>query len=540
MKNFRWLLLIAAIVAASSIVGGRFGRRIGTNGNLIETGPLETYLARVERLTRLLDDRFMNPIDWDKTIYSGAIPSMLATLDPHSTFFDPQAFQKMREEQRGSYAGVGMQIDNFRRQTVVDFPFPDTPAFEGGVLPGDIIEMVDDQSTKGLNVVEVASRVKGPSGTSVHLSLSREGTDGWIELDLERANIPRLTVPIRTVFDGKIGYLRVESFGDTTILELNRAVDDLEERRIEGLLLDLRDNKGGLLTAGVHMAGRFLDEGVSVVSHRGRASRERRYDSQAGSGASRYPMVVLVNCNSASASEIVAGALQDHGRALIAGTTTFGKGLVQSVFALPESTGMVLTTARYYTPSGRLIQRPYENISRNEYYGNPCSDRYRPTQGPARLTDNGRKVYERGGITPDVRIDEPRLTPAQSAIRRGRSVERFVAKLRASGHAMTRGQSPSPELLSRLEDFLVSETVVEDRKKLVEERAFLKRSLTTHLHISYFDYYEGLRVLAALDPVVRQARSLLGTAERLLRGEVDALSQYESQFDAPPFSPAAQ
>ncbi len=540
MKNLRWLLLIAAVVAVSSIVGGRFGRRIGTNGNLIATGPLESYLNRVENIARLLDDRFMNEIAWDQAVYSGAIPSMLATLDPHSTFFDPQAFEKMREEQRGSYAGVGMQIVNFRRQTVIDFPFPHTPAFEGGVLPGDIIEMVDDRPTSGLGVVEVASRVKGPSGTTVHLSLSREGTDGWIELDLERANIPRRTIPIQTVFDGTVGYLRVENFGDTTTLELNHALDSFEERRIEGLLLDLRDNKGGLLTAGVHMAGRFLNEGAGVVSHRGRASQERRYDSRAGNRNHRYPMVVLVNCNSASASEIVAGALQDHGRALIAGTNTFGKGLVQSVFALPESTGMVLTTARYYTPSGRLIQRPYENISRSEYYGNPCSERYRPRQGPARLTENGRKVYEQGGIAPDVRIDEPRLTPVQSTIRRRRSVERFVAKLRVSGYKMKRGRKPEPKLLALLEDFLLAEGIVDNRKKLAAERAFLTRSLTTHLHISYFDYYEGLRVLAGLDPVVQHARSLLGTAGRLLRGEVDALSQYESQLDDPPFPQAAQ
>ena len=531
MKNLRRLLLTAVIIAASSMVGGRFGRRIGTNGNLIETGPLEPYLARVESFTRRLDDRFVNAIDWDKAVYSGAIPGMLATLDPHSTFFDPQAFQKMREDQRGSYVGVGIQIVNFDNETVIDFPFPHTPAFESGVLPGDVIRMVDEQSVSGLKVLDVASRVKGPAGTTVHLSLSREGAGDWIELDLERADIPRPTIPIQTIFDGEIGYLRVENFGDTTTRELNRAVDDFEKRGIEGLLLDLRDNKGGLLTAGVHMAGRFLDEGVSVVSHRGRASRERRYDSRADNGSQHYPMVVLVNCNSASASEIVAGALQDHGRALIAGTTTFGKGLVQSVFALPESTGMVLTTARYYTPSGRLIQRPYENISRREYYGNPCSERSIPAQGPAKLTDDGRKVYEQGGITPDVRIGEPRLTPAQTAIRRRRGVERFAAGLRASGRKIARGQDPSPELLARLEDFLLSEKIVSDRKQSAAERAFLHRSLKTHLHISWFDYYEGLRVLAELDPVVRQARSLLGDAERLLRGERDALSQYNRRPD---------
>jgi len=529
MNNLRWLLLIVAAITVSSIVGGHFGRRIGTNGNLIDTGPLEEYVDDIETLTRLLDDRFVDPIDWDSAVYAGAIPGMLAKLDPHSTFFDPESFSKMREDQRGSYAGVGMQIVSFQGKTVIDFPFPHTPAFNGGVLPGDTVETVDEQPANGLGVVEVATLVKGPPGTTVHLSLSREGTDGWIELDLERANIPRPTIPIQTMFDDKVGYLRVESFGDTTTRELNRAVDSLEEQQIEGLLLDLRDNKGGLLTAGVHMAGRFLEEGASVVSHRGRSSRERDYNSRVGNGEYSYPIVVLVNCNSASASEIVAGALQDHDRALIAGTTTFGKGLVQSVFALPESTGMVLTTARYYTPSGRLIQRPYEKISLNEYYSNPCSDHFRPTQGEARLTDNGRKVYEQGGITPDIRIAEPAMTAVQQAIRRQRIVERFVARTRATGFQMSRDQKPSPQLLASLEDFIVSEQVVAHRKLLVDDREFLKRSLMTHLHISYFNYDEGLRVLAQLDPVVQQAQSLLGIAGRLLHGEMNSLSQNETQ-----------
>ncbi len=540
MKDLRWLLLIGAVVIASSIVGGRFGRRIGTNGNLIDTGPLEHYVENIEALTRLLDDRFVDPIDWDGAIYSGAIPGMLAKLDPHSTFFDPESFNKMREDQRGSYAGVGMQIVSFQRKTVIDFPFPHTPAFNGGVLPGDTVEMVNEQPANGLGVVDVATMVKGPPGTTVHLSLSREGTEGWIELDLERANIPRPTIPIQTMFSGNVGYLRVDSFGDTTTRELNRAMDSLEQQQIEGLLLDLRDNKGGLLTAGVHMAGRFLEEGASVVSHRGRASRERLYDSRVGNGDFSYPVVVLVNCNSASASEIVAGALQDHDRALIAGTNTFGKGLVQSVFALPESTGMVLTTARYYTPTGRLIQRPYENISLNEYYRNPCGEHYRPAQGEARLTPNGRKVYEQGGITPDIRIDEPRLTAVQQAIRRQRIVERFVTKLRATGFEMSRDQMPSEQVISRLEDFIVSEEVVSHRRLLVDDREFLKRSLATHLHISYFDYDEGLRVLAQMDPVVQQAQSLLGIAERMLHGELNSLSQYESQNSAPERSNATQ
>jgi len=384
--------------------------------------------------------------------------------------------------------------------------------------------MVDNEPVSGLDLNEVAGQVKGPPGTSVHLSLSRSGLDRWIEVDLVRHVIPRPTISTKLLFEDGTGYLRINSFGERTGDELDAALRSLEDLGMRGLLLDLRDNKGGLLSAGVKVASRFLERGQSVVSHRGRNSPERRYGSEIDEPDLDYPIVVLVNCNSASASEIVAGALQDHDRALIAGTNTFGKGLVQSVFALPEETGMVLTMARYYSPSGRLIQRPYDNLTASEYFTEPCSEQYSPEQSTVRLTDGGRKVYELGGIAPDVQIADPQSTPFQRHVEQQRMVERFVARVRSEGHTMLRGEAPAPEMLGDLLQFMADRGVRSGRRLATEDRQYLMRALAIHLHISYFDYDEGLRVQASYDPVVLQARSLLGQAVHLMNGRPGAVS----------------
>lgn len=509
-------MAVACVITASSLIGGVYGLRIGTNGNLIRIAPLNVHVRHAFELTRTIEERYVAQVDWSDAMYRGAIPAMLATLDPHSTFLSPSDFLALREQERGSYAGVGMQIDSFGGRAVIDFPFPATPAFEAGIRPGDVIELVDGESVGGFRLAEVADRIKGPPGTRVRLSLSREGSGEWIEAVLERNVIPRPTVPVQMVFEDGAGYMQVTSFGEKTGHEVGEALRKLKSQGMTGLVLDLRDNKGGLLSAGVNVASQFLEFGQSVVSHHGRSSPERRYDAQAPAPDLEHPIVVLVNCQSASASEIVAGALQDHDRALIVGSNTFGKGLVQSVFALPESSGMVLTTARYYSPSGRLIQRPYQRITASEYFSEPCSEHFRPQQQTVRRTDGGRKVYEFGGIAPDVRIEEPDPTPAQLLIERQRIVQRFVARLRSQGYALLRDEAPSPGMLGQLLDFagtagLARETVGP------EDRQYLLRSLATHMHISYFDYDEGMRVKANYDPVALHARSLLVQAAHLIR-----------------------
>lgn len=524
MRTARTLLTVSAVVMTCSLVGGLYGLRIGTNGNLIRMAPLNNQVRQAYQVTRLIERRFADAVDWETAMYEGAIPTMLSSLDPHSAFLHPQAFSRMREQERGSYAGVGIQLVSFRGDTIVDFPFPESPAHEAGILPNDRIEMVGGLAVGGMDLDQIAKQIKGVPGTNVQLSLSREGLDQWIEVDLARQVIVRPTIPIRFVFEDGTAYLRMSSFGEKTADELDAALEEMREQGMTGLLLDLRDNKGGLLSAGVRVASKFLERGQSVVSHRGRASKERSYQSRTVDPNLDFPIVVLVNCNSASASEIVAGAFQDHDRALIAGTNTFGKGLVQSVFSLPESTGMVLSTARYYSPSGRLIQRPYNNVDAREYFTEPCSGRYSQQQGPVRLTDSGRKVYELGGIAPDVHIGEPRASLFRRVVERQRAVERFVSRLRAEGYTMLRGESPSPRMLARLLDFMADLGIVSRSASAGAERQYLMRALATHLHTSYFDYDEGLRIRATYDPVVLRARSLLGQAARLMNGATGAAS----------------
>ena len=523
MSTLRSLLILLAIIATASLIGGFYGLRTGTNWNLIQMAPINEHVEQAVEITRLLELKFMESIDWDDAIYEGAIPSMLSTLDPHSTFLNPQEFKNMRENERGSYVGVGMQIINFRNKTIIKYPFPQTPAFEAGILPWDTIELLNGESVDDIGLTDLANRIKGPPGTSVNLSVSREGVESLIELDMVRNVIPRPTIPVQILFEDGTGYLRVNSFGDKTSNELDIALENFQKQGMRSLLLDLRDNKGGLLTEGVRVASKFLSKGQGVVSHSGRSSQKRHYPSQASSPVLDIPVVIMVNCNSASASEIVASALQDHDRALIVGTNTFGKGLVQSVLALPENTGMVLTTARYYSPSGRLIQRPYDNFAASEYFSEPCNEHYRPLQGSVHLTDKGRKVYELGGIAPDIVIKAPRMNEFQLRVQQNWIAEQFVTILRAEGYEMERGQEPSPEVIDRFLLFLNSLGVSSEPAKDPANRRFLAHSLTTHLSISYFDYDEGLRVQATQDPDIRQAQSLTGQAAQLIQpnGDID-------------------
>ena len=231
-----------------------------------------------------------------------------------------------------------------------------------------MIIAVDGKSTENMSTGDVADLLKGPKGTTVHISISREGVEKPMEFTLVRDEIPRYSVDVHFLIKPGVGYMHVNGFNETTEHEVSDALDSFGD--LKGLILDLRSNPGGLLSEGVGVADKFLKKGQLIVSHHGRASAEKRYVAQHGNGGKDYPIVVLVNRQTASAAEIVSGAIQDHDRGLIAGEVTFGKGLVQTVYPLSENTGLALTTAHYYTPSGRLIQRDYSNISLYDYYYN--------------------------------------------------------------------------------------------------------------------------------------------------------------------------
>src|ERR1700746_3234352 len=401
----RGLVVVVAVLLVSAVLGG-----IDAPNVRATTASADDYQTAVRGFTQVLNvvqNNYADTVDVDKAVYQGAIPGMLRMLDPHSSFFDAKQFSLLREDQRGKYYGVGMIVAPRENHTVVMAPYVGAPAYNAGLRPGDMIVKVDDKSTDNLSTTEVADLLKGPKGTVVRIVVTREGFADPLTFTVTRGEIPRHSVDISFLIKPGIGYIRLSSFNETTDREIEEALKQLNVNNLDGLVLDMRGNPGGLLNEAVAVSDLFLEKNQLIVSHHGRSSPERRYTAVRGNQGLTIPLVIIVNNNSASATEIVSGAVQDHDRGLIVGETTFGKGLVQTVQPLSENTGLALTTARYYTPSGRLIQRDYKTVSLYEYHYERKVPEH-PTE--IKLTDSGRQVTGGGGITPDIIVASPKYS----------------------------------------------------------------------------------------------------------------------------------
>jgi len=507
------LFVPATLVLACSLAGGLYGPVVAAAP---EPGGSQS-VGRVARVYELVEENFATVPDPDQAIYRGMIPGMLRTLDPHSTFFDPKGFQALREEQTEHYSGVGMGVGLRGDQTVVSAPFPGSPAYRAGIRPGDVVVMVNGQSVGGLNTSEVVDLLKGPRNTQVTIGVEREEVNGVQErlsFTLTREDITRKTVHDAFWLRPGIAYLHILSFGDYTGREVEQNLKRLGEDRIEGLILDLRDNGGGLLNQAVDVAGHFLEKGQSVVSQRGRSSRERVYTAEHGNLGRRFPIVVLVNHYSASAAEIVSGALQDHDRAWVLGETTFGKGLVQTIFQLPGRTALALTTAHFYTPSGRLIQRDYSNESLYDYYfheGNAT-----PNANDRRTTDGGRAVYGGNGIAPDEKYDPPRRDRLEVALDRTGLFGFTRAYFAAHPAKLPEGWMPGNDLIEELHDYLLNHGYQFSEAEFTRDHDWVKRYLAREMYIWAFNVDDSDRVFAMTDPEVGQALEALPQASALL------------------------
>lgn len=290
-----------------------------------------------------------------KDLVLGAIRGMLATLDPHSAYMTADMYKEIQVETKGEFGGVGIQIGIKDNRLAVIAPIEGTPAQRAGIKAGDYIVKVNDDPTKDLTLMEAVQKMRGPRGTKVSLTVHREGAADPIVFELVRDIIKIESVKSR-VIESNVGYVRMTQFQEATGKDLAKALGALREQKVQSLILDLRNNPGGLLTAAVEVTEQFVTTGKLIVSIKGRDGRKDEYVSRAKAQPDEYPMIILVNEGSASASEIVAGALQDWGRAVIVGTTTFGKGSVQTILPLADGSGLRLTTAKYYTPKGRSIQ----------------------------------------------------------------------------------------------------------------------------------------------------------------------------------------
>jgi carboxyl-terminal processing protease len=469
----------------------------------------------------------------DRAIYDGAIPEMLHTLDPHSSFYDPKAYARMKEDQHGKYYGVGMLIQPLNGKVVVVYPIEGSPAFRAGVHPGDIITAIDGQSAAGLNSDEVASRLKGNRGTKVNVTMTRVGATSPISFDLVRDEIPNASIDLSYEIRPGIGYLHIKQFQETTGREFDDAIEAFGPN-LKGLVLDLRGNPGGVLVEAVSVCDRLLKRGQVIVSQRGRAFPEQVYRATHGNDGDAFPIVVLVNRGTASAAEIVSGALQDHDRALIAGETTFGKGLVQTVYTLSDNTGLALTTYHYFTPSGRLIQRNYNGVSLYDYYYNhdqPQDEKDREVK----LTDSGRTVYGGGGITPDIKIEAPKSTPFQDLLLEQDAFLGFTEEYLAH-RTINKDFQVDDAVLSDFKQYLGSKNYDYTPQEFDANLDWVKMNVKASIFATQFGLTSELKAKADWDPEIQQAISLMPQAAQLEQHVQQVLAQKEAALDKGPGS----
>lgn len=412
--NNRFALILIAIVAVGAVVGGLFGRmprRTAADNNVTS----ETILSDYKDALKVIDENYVGKVDHEKTTDT-SMQAMLWTLDPHSSYFTREELQKLDQEQASQFYGIGVTILQHRDGVYVQSIVPGTPADKGGLRYGDRIVTVDGKDAKEWSSAEVSKNVRGERGTTVHVQVERAGSQSPIEMDLVRGGVPLPSIRNFFMLPNGVGYVGLTGgFQQTTSDELTDAVAELKKRGMKSLILDLRGNPGGILEEAVAVVSKFVPAGRSVVSVKSSRQGDMRDLKANGAGAENVPLVVMINGGSASASEIVAGAIQDYDRGLVVGTDSFGKGLVQRVFRLPYGTGMTLTTARYYTPFGRSLQRDYSSGSIYDYYthGEDSPDtadldvKPKPVGSPV-VAANGRTLFGGRGIEPDVVVAAPK------------------------------------------------------------------------------------------------------------------------------------
>lgn len=463
-----------------------------------------------------------------------SIFGMLHVLDPHSNYFDPKDWEEFQTEQQSQYFGIGATIVSRGGQTYIHAPFAGTPAERAGLRYGDQIIKVDDLSTVGLQSARVSEKMRGPRGTAVRVTVMRPGVTDPITVSIIRDAVPLPSISSVFEIDSGIGYIQLNrGFQQTTADEMEEALSNLKSQGMKALVLDLRDNPGGLIEQAVRVASNFLNRGQKVVSVKG-----IRYPSSDRLAhpvsMEQFPIVVVINGNSASATEIVAGALQDHDRAVIVGERSFGKGLVQGIFQLPYGAGLTLTTGKYYTPSGRLIQREYNGVSYYNYITRRDSEGDATmVEGPTKdqkSTDSGRTVYGGGGIDPDVHVKTGILTPEEVSL---------ISPIYAFTREVAGGLAP--ELLSwksseivrnhamGTDEFPVTDHVLQLFKKFLAGRKedarfagkvdanaqFIRRQMRYELAVAHYGVEPAVQVLLREDPQIRAALEQLPQAEKL-------------------------
>jgi carboxyl-terminal processing protease len=527
MRSSRFYSVTVLAVVLSALVGGFFGSSVLATQDEVQ----QQYRVFTAALAAV-DREYVEDVPSDRLVY-GAIEGMLKTLDPHSSFFDPKQYAQMRERQEGKYYGLGIQIQVIDGDITVMSIFEGSPAYKKGLRRGDVIARISGADAKGWTSEQAVSKLKGPKGTTVNISLRRRGYDGLIDLDVERDEVNIVTVRGAFMIDKDTAYIKLGDFSETSDDEVGAALKQLTDKGMKRLVFDLRDNPGGPLEQAIRIANRFLPRGDMIVYTRGRVSNsDQDYHAEEDSAFTHIPLVVLVNRNSASASEIVTGALQDHDRGLVVGETTFGKALVQSVYRISGNAGLALTTGRYYTPSGRMIQRPWDG-SFDEYLTYTLRDQNGAREhsgAQLKYTEGGRKVYSGGGIEPDKFMAGPvegfnptrfgRLMLARGAF--ANFADQFTAEgdtrlLAANKNkkAISKGFAVTPAMVQDFRASLKNQKVTIDEASFSKDEAFILTMIKYDIDLALFGVSEARRNLIAKDPQAQFALSQFPDAIKL-------------------------
>lgn len=543
-------LSVPAIIYAQQ---GRSARRTGgttperTTQSNLSSGKTSTATASQVKndLSEALSLIQANYIDGKKldynSVFKSSISGMLSVLDPHSTYFDPIEYQSFRTEQRSEYFGIGATIEDMREgkdvNTYIRATFPESPAARAGLRYGDRVLAVDGQSMKGKRYPEVRKFLLGPRGTTVKVTVEHPGNH-----ESETVNIVRDAVSLPSIAQAYmlrpgVGYVGMTGgFNLTTADEFDAALKTLHSKGMNMLVLDLRGNRGGLLIQAVRVANTFLQRGQMIVSQRGRFRDSSQAYAAVNENPDTVPLVVLVNGDTASAAEIVAGALQDHDRALIIGETTFGKGLVQFPFQLDYDSALLLTIAKYFTPSGRLIQRDYSNGGFYNYYfpGGLAADKNNqanPQSGPESHTDTGRAVYGGGGISPDEVVKPGSTSAAELHLRdalfafslelvTGRVPGFDNYKIQRSiefDHDLEDSDYPIVDnLFSELKKFVASKPAFKvTSEQLDRSRPYAERQLRYNILSAAYGYRTATQVFNDADPQIARGVDAMPRAREL-------------------------
>jgi carboxyl-terminal processing protease len=498
--------------------------------------PWQQGLTKALTLTSLVQQEYYEEKDTRRLTYA-AIRGMLDTLDPHSYFLDPEEARTFTEDYTGKYYGLGIQIQKQEDRLVVIAPIEGTPAWRLGIQPGDVITHIDGQSTKPLSSTEAMVKLRGEKGTSVTITIMREGLDKPFDLTITREEIPLKSVPYSFILNEqqKTGYIFVRNFGRNTVGELEEKLEELTGLGMESLILDLRSNTGGPVFQAVDMADLFLPRGAKIVSMRGRNSAYNRDFYASRDDQYEYlPLIVLINQGTASASEIVSGAIMDNDRGLIVGEDSWGKGLVQTVFPLSADMAVAITTAKYLTPSGREIQRDYSHLE-DYLLAKKAPDEKREVK----YTLKGRKVLGQGGISPDYEVKTSykpltveflirgaffsygrRFSQHQTRVSKAYV---FPQELKTGAEASNRrifdeNFEVTPEVLKDFLEFVESAGIKYDPSKLKEAESEIKDEVKREIFSAVISLEEGIKVSRKGDPVVLKALEVMPEAITFVKG----------------------